>query len=454
MKTKGNQGFYRMVLALVIPIALQNLINVAVQSADVIMLGRLENSEIVLSAASLAGQICFIMNLIFFGLTSGVSVLVAQYWGKQDMKAIETVLGIAMRISIVVSIFFMAASLVATEPIMQIFSSNADVVAESVKYLRIVCISFIFISFTMVYLNVMRSMERVIVSTVIYFISLLINIVLNWIFIFGKLGMPAMGIEGAAVATVIARISEFVMVLIYDRKWNQILHFKWKLLFVKNKQLTRDFLVFSGPVVLNELFWGGGIATNAAILGNMGSAASAASSVVQVVRQLAMVLSLGIASATAVILGKVIGENRLDTARAYGGKFVKLGVISGLFGSAIVMIARPIVLATMNLEGEAYTYLGQMMLVLSYYVVAQSFSTTMIVGVFRAGGDTKYGLFVDLLTLWGCSILFGMIAAFVLDWGVIPVYVIIMMDEVLKIPLVIYRYRTYKWLNNITRQNA
>lgn len=445
----NSKNFYKMVFALVIPIALQNLINVAVTSVDVIMLGRV--SETVLSASSLAGQIQYIMTLIFFGITSGAAVLTAQYWGKKDIDTIEKVLGISLRFSLFVSIVFTIITFFFPESLMHIFSSEKEVITEGTKYLRIVCFSYIFSSITMIYLNIMRSVEKVKIATFVYLISLIINTVFNYIFIFGKLGFPALGIKGAALSTVIARITELVIIVIYACKYNHIIKFRFKYLFKTHKLLFNDFLKFSIPVTINELMWGLGTSMNSAIIGHLGSQAAAANSIAQVTRQLATVIAFGISSATAIVLGKAIGENKIDQAKAYGKKFVKLSIVTGLIGALIILIVRPIAMSTMNLSPVAEGYLSSMMFVMSYFVICQSYNTTMVVGVFRAGGDTKFGLFIDVTTMWGCSILLGALAAFVFKLDVTIVYMILMCDEIIKVFLTTYRFKSYIWLNNITR---
>ncbi|WP_294342115.1 MATE family efflux transporter [uncultured Clostridium sp.] len=444
-----TKNFYRMVFALVIPIALQNLINVAVTSVDVIMLGKL--SETVLSASSLAGQIQYIMTLIFFGITSGAAVLTAQYWGKKDIDTIEKVLGISLRFSLIVSIAFTIITLFFPQALMHIFSSEKEVILEGSKYLRIVCFSYIFSSITMIYLNIMRSVEKVKIATFVYFTSLIINTIFNYIFIFGKFGFPALGIKGAALATTIARITELIIILIYAYKYNHIIKFKFKYIFKTDKLLFNDFLKFSIPVTINELMWGLGTSMNSAIIGHLGSQAAAANSIAQVTRQLATVVAFGISTATAIILGKAIGENKLEEAKSYGKRFVKLSIATGLLGALIILIVRPIAMNTMNLSPIAEGYLSAMMFVMSYFVVCQSYNTTMVVGVFRAGGDTKFGLLIDVTTMWGCSILFGALSAFVFNLNVTIVYMILMCDEVIKIFLTTYRFRSYIWLKNITR---
>ena len=444
-----KKNFYKIVLTLVIPIALQNLINVAVQSADVFMLGKV--GQDVLSAASLGGQVSFIMNLIFFGLTSGASVLTAQYWGKKDMAAIEKIIGIALRFSLAIAVVFTLITFLFPGHIMSLLSSEELVREHGVVYLRIICISYIFTAITMIYLNVMRSMERVIISAVVYLISLIVNIVLNAILIFGLLGIPAMGIKGAAIATVIARISEVILVLLYDKKRNDLFDFKLKLIIIKDKLLFKDFVTISGPVIINELMWGTGIAVTAAIMGQLGSEAASANAIVQVVRQLAMVVSFGIASAAAIMIGKAIGEKKPDLANIYGSRLAKLSILSGIGGAVVVLIARPVTLSIMELSPNAKEYLSVMMLMMAYYVIGQAYNTMMIVGIFRAGGDTKFGLLMDMATLWGVSVLIGALGAFVFKLSVPMVFAIILCDETLKIPFVTYRYKSKKWLNNVTR---
>ena len=226
---------------------------------------------------------------------------------------------------------------------------------------------------------------------------------------------------------------------------------RFRYLVSTEKWLFRDFMHFSLPVVLNEMLWGLGTSTNAAILGHLGSAVTAANSVAQVIRQLAMVICFGLANATAILIGKSIGEGKMEQAKEYGAQFKNLSIGLGLCGAVVVLIARPVVMSFMTVSEESIGYMGMMLFVMAYYVICQAFNTTMIVGIFRAGGDTKYGLMVDTTTMWCGSIIFGFIAAYILKLNVIAVYMIVMCDEILKIPMCIYRYRSYKWLKDVTR---
>lgn len=438
-----------MVAALVLPMALQNLINVGVTSADVIMLGKV--GETALSASSLAGQVLFVMTLFFFGLTSGAAVLTAQYWGKKDIGAIERVLGFSMKIALLVSLVFMGAALGMPRKIMQIFTTEEAVILEGISYLRIIAFSYVFIGVTVVYLNIMRSVERVIISTVVYSVSLVINIILNGIFIFGLFGLPAMGIRGAALATLIARFAELIMVVIYSQKYNREVCFRIRNFIKNDRLLIRDFFTYAFPVLLNELLWGLGISAVTAVIGHLGSTMVAANSVAQVMRQLALVVSFGVANATAIMIGKVIGEGKQDFAKSYGGRFIRISIVVGIVGAGLILLISPVVRGFLTLSPQAKEYLRLMLFVMAYYIISQSFNTTLIVGVFRGGGDTRFGLLVDAATLWCVAIALGSLAAFVWKLPPILVYMILTCDELLKIPLGIWRYRSFKWIRNVTR---
>ena len=443
-----KKQFYKTVTALVLPMALQNLINVGVSSADVIMLGKV--GETVLSASSLAGQIYFIMTLIFFGLTSGAAVLTAQYWGKQDTRTIEKILGLTLRMGILVSVVFTLAAWIIPTSLMKIFTSDPAIIAEGVKYLKIISLSYTISGITMVYFNVMRSVERVIAATATYACSLVINVVCNAIFIFGFLGLPAMGIRGAALGTLIARIFEVTVVCVYASK-NTTIRFHLRDMVSRDKLLIQDFYRYAIPVMINELAWGAGMAMISAIIGHLGSAAVAAHSVTQVSRQLAMVVSHGVASAAGILCGKAIGENKEEMAKVYASRLVKLSLVLGIAGGILILGISPIARTFLNLTPQAKSYLSFMMFVMAYFVVAQSVNCTWIVGIFRSGGDTKFGLYMDAGCMWGGSIVLSLVCGFVLHMPMPYLYIILCSDEFLKLPFIWKRYKSYKWLKNVTR---
>lgn len=444
-----KRSFYRKVFALVVPMALQNLINVGVTATDVIMLGRV--GEQVLSGCSLGGQVFFIFNLFLFGTGSGVSVLTAQYWGKRDTDSIERLLGIVIKLALAVGLIFMLGSFFLPHQLMGIFTDEPQVIAEGVKYLRIVAFTYPMVAVSMTYLNLIRSIEKVLISTVVYGCSLMLNFVVNAVLIFGLFGAPKLGIMGAAVGTLCARALELGIMLFYAYCRNKEVRLKLSCFLHMDGALLRDFIKYASPVVVNEFMWGAGYSAMAAIIGHLGSSAVAANSISHVMRQLATVVAFGIGNATAIMIGKAIGENKKEQAEVYAGRFIRLAFYFGLIGGSFIFCVRPFIVAGLGFSGLTADYLHSFLFMMSYYVVAQAVTCTCIVGIFRGGGDTKFGMFIDAGILWGWSILLGFLAAFVWELPVRTVYFILMSDELVKIPFCYFRYRQKKWLRNVTR---
>ena len=444
-----QKAFYRKVFALVIPMALQNLINVGVSATDVIMLGKV--NEQVLSGCSLGGQVFFIFNLFLFGISSGVSVLTAQYWGKRDTSSIEKLLGIGVRIALSVGLIFMFGSFFFPEQLMHIFTNEPQVIAEGVKYLRIVAFTYPMVAVSMTYLNLIRSTERVLISTVVYGCSLVLNFVINAVLIFGLFGAPRLGIAGAAIGTLCARLLELVLAAYYAYFRNTEVRPRLSYFLHQDRLLLRDFLHYATPVVINEFMWGAGYSAMAAIVGHLGSSAVAANSIAHVMRQLATVIVFGIGNAAAIILGKSIGENKKEEAQIYAKRLIYMAALFGVAGGLLIFSIRPLIINGLGFTGLTKEYLHSFLFMMSYYVVAQSITCTCIVGVLRSGGDTKFGMIVDAGILWGCSIFLGALAAFVFKLPVKTVYFILLSDEIVKLPFCYFRYKQKKWLRNVTR---
>lgn len=449
---KIQDDFYKRVLVLVLPMALQNLINVGVSATDVIMLGRV--GEEALSGCSLGGQVFWILSLFLFGSTSGASVLIAQYWGKKDIASIERVMGIVVMLTVTVGIGFMMAALLIPGKLMSLFTKDEQMIEQAVLYLRIVAFTYPLSAFTMAYLNMLKSIERVTISTIVYGSSLFINIVVNAVLIFGLFGFPSMGIQGAAAGTLVARVTELLILLFYVKRFRPEVRVKWKHIVHRDQVMWKDFLFYASPVILNEVLWGAGYSANTAIIGHLGSGVVAANSVAQVTRQLSMVVGFGIASATAIMIGKAIGEGRKDVAKEYGRRFTVLGLVCGIGGALIIVILRPVILWGIGLDGDAERYLGLFLYMMAAYAIGQSVNTTWVVGVFRSGGDTRFGMILDMTTMWCGSILFSALAAFVFHFPVPVVYGILLSDEFVKVPFCFWRYRKMVWLKDVTREST
>lgn len=450
LTAEENKSFYRKTFSLVVPMAAQNLINVGVTAADTIMLGYIDETAI--SAVSLANQVSFILVLIVFGITSGASILNSQYWGKQNLDAIEKVLAISLDFAIIVSTIFTLAAAFFPNILMHIYSHDLRVIELGSTYMRIVCVTYILSTITTIYFNTLRSMERVVISTLVYGISLVINITVNGLLMFGLFGLPKLGVIGAAVGTICARFFEIVVVFYLSAKKNSCLRIRHNYLLKLDKVLVLDFIKYSSPVIINEMMWGIAVSMNSAIIGQISTAAAAANAIAMVVKQLAQVISLGVAMATAVILGKMIGEGETNRVKIYAKKFIKLSLMLAVISCLLILLLKDIPARYMKLSLEASVYLSHMLIVLAFIFICQAINTTLIVGVFRAGGDSRFGLFADVSTMWGFSIPMGLITGFLLKLDVRIVYFFLLSDEILKLPLCAFRYKSNKWIKDVTRE--
>ncbi|EJZ71070.1 MATE family efflux transporter [Lachnoanaerobaculum sp. OBRC5-5] len=446
--TKGSSSFNKDILRLAVPIVLQNIVTTAVNSADVIMLGFVGQDA--LSAGSLANQVMFILNLVYTGISSGVIMLAAQYWGKKDTKTIEHIMGIGMQLSMFISSMFFIMAFFFPHILMRIFTNDINLITSGIPYLRMVSFSYLFMSFSQVYLCAMRSIERVHFSTVTNAVALILNIIFNAVFIFGLFGAPKLGILGVALATVIARGVEFTICVI-DNFIPKAIHFHIKNILEVNKILFFDFMKYSLPAFGNEIVWGVAFSMYSVIMGHLDSDIVAANAVVVVARNLGTVACFGIADAGAIILGKSIGSGNTDTIKSDSSHFVKITSMSAVVGGIVIFLLRPVFFTMADLTPTAQSYLSIMLFINMYYIVGQAFNTAMICGVFRSGGDSKWGFFCDIIDMWCYSVPLGFISAFVLKLPPMWVYFLICTDEFVKIPFVYKHYKSYKWLKNITR---
>lgn len=444
-----NKGFYRQITRLVVPIVIQNLLSAAVNSADVVMLNYVSQSAI--SAVSLAAQYASVLFMVFYGLGTGASMLCAQYYGKNDMRAIDVVLGIAMRFSILISVAFAAMALGAPEWMMRLFTTDKELITLGASYLRILSISYLCWGVTEVYLSVLRSVGRVMVCTVLNTIAFTLNIFLNAVFIFGLFGAPKLGVEGVAIATSASRLVELAGCFLVSHCSKNV-KLKFTNLFVKNKTLFSDFIRLSLPALGNDVSWGVAFSMYTVILGHLGSDVVAANSFVVVVRNFGTILCFGIASAGSILLGNEIGENLLERAKEDAKKLMKLTVISGAIGGLLILAVTPFVLSYATLTDTAMKYLKYMLFINAYYVMGAAVNTTLIAGVFRAGGDSRFGFICDTIDMWCYAVPLGFLAAFVLKLPVMWVYFLLCTDEFVKWPWVLKHYRSGKWLKNITRE--
>lgn len=446
----AKDRFYPQIIKLVIPIVVQNLLSAAVNSADVVMLNYVGQSSI--SAVSLAANYAGVLFMVYYGLGTGASMLSAQYWGKKDLQAIRVIEGIAMRFSILISLCFSAFAFFAPELMMKLFTNDAELIAIGAGYLRVMALTYLCWGVIEIYLSVLRSIGRVNVSMILNILAFTLNIFLNAVFIFGLFGAPKLGAVGVAIATASSRVIELAGCILVSL-FSKDVKLKLSYMFIRNKPLFQDFLKLSLPALGNDVSWSVAFSMYSVILGHLGTDAVAANSLVVVVRNFGTVLCFGTASAGGILLGNVMGENDLERAKVYASNILKLTVITGAIGGVLVLIATPFVLHFASLSDTAMHYLKYMLFINSYYIMGSAVNTTLIAGVFRAGGDSRFGLICDTVDMWCYAVPLGFIAAFVFKLPVLVVYFLLCTDEFVKWPWVIRHYRSRKWLRNITRDN-
>ncbi|MDD6402130.1 MAG: MATE family efflux transporter [Lachnospiraceae bacterium] len=450
-KIRGDE-FYSQMIKLVVPIVIQNILNAAISSADVVMLKFVGQSAI--SAVSLATQYANILFSVFFGLGTGVTMLCAQYYGKGDLKAIDIVQGIAMRFAIISSVAFALAALFIPELMMRVFTSDEELIKVGVEYIRWISISYLCMGIIEVYMSVLRSIGRVAICTILNVGAFFVNIGINSIFIFGLFNAPKIGAQGVAIATSATRLMELVGCIIISINSKDV-KLAVKSIFIRNKVLFKDFVRLSLPALFNDVVWGLGFSMYSVIIGHLGSDAVAANSFVVVARNFGTILCFGIAGGGTILLGNILGENKLDLARIYAKRILKMTIIGGIVGGLMVVAAIPfiVVYAKNTLTATAIHYLKIMLLINGYYISGTAVNTVLIAGVFRAGGDSKFGLICDIIDMWVYAVPLGLISAFILKLPVLVVYFLLCTDEFVKWPWVFKRYKSEKWLKNITRED-
>lgn len=442
-------GLYRQIAKLTVPIVLQNLLSAAVNSADVVMLNFVGPTHI--SAVSLAAQYANVLFSILYGLGTGVTMLCAQYYGRKEMRAIEVVEGIALRFSMIAASLFALAALAVPQLMMRAFTPDQELIEIGAKYLRCISVAYLCWGAVEVYLSTLRSIGRVAISTALSTVAFSLNILLNAVFIFGLFGAPKLGAMGVALATSISRLVELILALVVSARSKDV-KLRPSLLFARNKLLFKDFLRMAMPATANDVIWGLAFSMYSAIIGQfLGRDMVAAYSFASLARNLGTILCFGVASAGGILLGQIIGENRLDDAVDAAKKLMRLTVLSGAIGGAIILAGTPLMLRFANLTDTGKHYLKYMLLINSYYVMGAAVNTTLIAGVFRAGGDSRFGFICDTIDMWCYGVPLGFLAAAVLKLPPLWVYFLLCTDEFVKWPWVIRHYRSKKWLKNITR---
>ncbi|ACD53032.1 MATE family efflux transporter [Clostridium botulinum] len=442
-----DKVFLRKTIAIAIPVTIQALLNTTLNLIDTMMIGQL--GETTIAAVGLANKVFFVFTLLLFGIVSGSSILTAQYWGKKDIKNIRKVLGISLIIGLFGAIIFVIPSLICPNIVMRIFTPNESTIGIGVAYLSIVALSYPLTAITNAYISLLRAVNEVKAPVVISLFSILINAILNYTLIFGHFGFPALGVQGAAIGTLIARIIECISVLSIVYLKNGPAAARLKELVAFDKTFIKMFFITVSPVIANEFMWGLGVTIYSLVYGRMGDGAVAAITITQTVEQIAVVIFQGISAATAVILGNELGANKLKKADIHAKYLLILQFIATLVIGVICILTRWPLIHLFTVTEAVAVDISKCLIVFVLYLPFKMFNLVNITGVLRSGGDTKSGLILDTTGVWLIGIPLAYLGGIFLSLPIYWVYVLVLAEEIYKFVLSFKRYKQKKWLKNI-----
>lgn len=443
-----DRPFYRRFSALALTIALQNVIVFGVNLADNIMLGGY--SELSLSAVALVNQIQFFLQMLVMGTGDGIVVLASRYWGENDIRSIKKVAGVGMTIGLGASILLFLAVFFAPHVCLGLLTDKQHVIVEATKYMRVICFTYIFFGITNILLAVLRSVETAKIGFWVSLSTLIINVCLNAILIYGRFGFPELGIVGAAVATLISRAVELLIVLLYVARIDRKVHLRLRDFLHIDGAYFQQFLKVSSPVVLSNASWGIAMGAQTSILGRMDAAVLPANSISTTVFQILSVVIYGAASATAVLVGKSIGEKKKrETIIRYANLLQILFVLLGILTGLCLFLFKDFIIHFYHIEPETRALAVQFMTVLSITVIGTSYQMPVLTGIVRGGGDTKFVLFNDIIFMWCIVLPSSALSAFVFHLSPLFVFICLKSDQILKCFVAIVKVNRHKWIRTL-----
>ena len=449
MNYEEKKEFNKQLMGLAVPLALQNLLTSLVGASDALMLGRLTQDAI--AAVSLANQVAFVMSLFYGIAIVSASVLVSQYWGKKDYLNAKRFLGMAIRYAFVIGVIFTVVAYFFAEQLIGLMTDEQELIRIGAGYLRIVCFSYIFTSVLRCFLMIMKISGHAKLSVWISVLTVTVDMGADFFLIYGFGKIPALGANGSAYSTIAVEFIALTCCVIWAQR-NKKVRLGKDTLFYYSRTYERKLWKIIPGMTLSSLAWGFSIPMHSFFLGHLGTDATAAASVATVAQQLIQGLTHGLSTGISIMIGKLLGQNKLEEAKEYGARSWNVSLLSGLINVLLLGIAGPLVYIFYVLEPLAKEYLVQMLIFLAFYMVAYAYNTIITCGVFPAGGDSMYDGVSVLVATWCFAIPLALIACFVLHLPVIVVYVVMCLDEIVKVPFIKWRYNKYIWLKNLTEE--
>ena len=452
--TKGpfftkDREFYRVLFPMLVTVALQNLVTYSVNMADNIMLGSYGQAS--LSGASTVNQIFFLVQQFAISVGNTLVAISSQYWAQGRTDPIRTLTGIALRLGAAVSVVLIAVCTVIPEPVLRIFTDDAGIVAEGRAYLMLVVWSFLPFVLTQTLMAMLRSVQTVKISFWVSVVSLVINVGINYVLIFGRLGFPEMGVRGAAIGTLIARMAELVIVALYLLRADGKVHLFRRGLFARSPELYRDYMKVYFPIMCATVLWGVSVPMQTAILGHLSSDAIAANSVATTFYQYLKVVVVAMSSVSGVMIGKAIGGGESERIRSDARTLSCIDIAIGLvMGAALAALRKPL-LTLYDLNGSAMVMADRLIVIMGFVMVGMSYQMPVSFGIFSGGGDGKFTMAMNLISTWLIVMPFSFMAAF---WWKLPVewvVLIVQSDQIFKCLPVFIHFRKYGWMKKLTR---
>ena len=445
---KFDRLYLSALFTLALPIIIQNGISSSLNAIDVMMLGQM--GEIPVAAVGLANQVFFLLSFMLFGISSGAGIFSAQYWGKNDLPGIRRVLGMALMMTCGAALFFMIAALVIPRTVLSIYTADAAVIATGTEYLRIVGWSYLLTAISFSFSATLRATGNVRLPMVASVTAIILKTSLSYVLIFGKFGLPAMGVAGAALATLLARGVECVLLLALTYRLKTPAAARLAEMLDIRKEFLAGFLKLALPVAVNETLWSLGISVYNLVYARIGTESIAAINIAGTIEGLAFVFFIGISDATSILIGNKIGAGQDEAAYSYGQRSLTLATLAALVVGGLILALRGPVLSLYAVSPQALEDASRILLVMGLALWVRISNMILVVGVLRSGGDTRFGLIIDTGTVWGVGVPLALLGAFVLHLPVYWVYLMVMSEEVVKYIFLLIRFFSRRWIHDVT----
>lgn len=444
-----DKYFYKTFFSLFSVVALQNIIVFSVNLADSIMLGTY--SEIAMSGVSLANQIQFLLHMFVNGAANGLVVIASQYWGKKHLEPIKKVFSAAFLMGVAMSAVLMAAVLISPEGILGILSDETEIVLMGAEYIKIMAFSYVIFAVTQILIALMRSVEAVRIGFYTSVLALIFNVSLNYCLIFGRLGFPEMGVQGAAVATLVSRVAELAATLIYVFLIDKRLSLKIRDILSLEKAYFKDYIKAGLPLIGSGGSWGVAMTVQTAIIGRLGAACIGANAVTAPVFQVVSVLYTSSSNASSVLIGKTVGENDIPRVKKYAKKLQILYIVIGLVSCALLLLLRDAIISVYDVTPETAALAATFINILAVTVIGSSYEAPALCGIVSGGGDTKFVFKNDIIFMWCMVLPLSFLSAFVFNWPVPVTFFILKSDQLTKCLVAVVKVNRYKWIRTLTR---